>query len=350
MLTGRLSAHVPDAGRRAAAASTEEKLSVRRAATVVCARQRIPRQPLVLKLSDVNSGEEDESDKHKNDKRTLHVFGVDKTEREFSHGWEFLMGQGEVQNFLRSSKDKTVHMRYGGEYKFAGGRLEAGETPLEAARRELEEEFMLMLPESTTLRLFHIRQTRPVQNTSFIMYSFLCLESENPWLADPNLSQVINKRLQDRRVEFQSVMESGLFQKLTEKEKESCCPEVRRVDWLDMREAISHSYSSMNNTLTCVNEWQRSEFERLGIDSRDPLFVTMAVMTDLDKYATDLEAIEATRQFDGAVAEREAVWLDEGMSGEDLRSALASRGTTAAGNLKDPAEGATSEITAPGKL
>jgi 8-oxo-dGTP pyrophosphatase MutT (NUDIX family) len=283
----------------------------------------------VLKLSDINSGEISEHDSRKADKRTLHLFGPDKTTREFYHGWEFLMGQGEVQNYLRSTQGKTVHMRYGGEYKFAGGRLEDGETPLEAARRELEEEFMLTLPVSAILRLFHIRQTRPVQNTSFIMYSFLCLESENPWLNDPKLSDLINTQLENRRVEFQSIMESGLFEQLTKAEKEKVCPEVNRVDWLDMRDAVAHSYTSMNSTLTCVNEWQRNEFERLGKSSRDPLFVTMAVMTDLDKHANNLEAIEAARQFDGAMAEREAVWLRDGMSGEELRSALAARGSDA---------------------
>ena len=311
--------------------SSAEKLalSVRRAATVVCARQRIPSAPTILTLSDVNSGEADEQDSCKADKRTLHLFGVNKTVREFSHGWELLMGQSEVQNFLRSTREKTVHMRYGGEYKFAGGQLEEGEIPFEAARRELSEEFMINVPKDAVLRLFHIRQTRPVQNTSFVMYSFLCLESENPWLADPNLPSIINTKLENRRSEFRRLCECGEFEGLTKKQKEQVCPEVYRVDWLEMKQAVVHSYTSMNSKITYVNEWQRSEFERLGKNSRDPLFVTMAVMTDLDKYADSATAIEATKQFDSASAEKEAVWLHDGMSSEELQNALVARGSRA---------------------
>ena len=190
--------------------------------------------------------------------------------------------------------------------------MEEGESPLEAARRELEEEFLLSLPASAVLRPFHVRQTRPVQNTSFIMHSFLCLESENPWLAAPNLCSAINARLNKRRVEFKEICKSGTFAQLSSEEKEQVCPEVNRVDWLDVKEAVVHSYTSMNSTLTYVNEWQRGEFERLGKNARDPLFVTMAVLTDLDQYADSSEAIQACRQFDSVVAERNAVWLRDG--------------------------------------
>ena len=35
-----------------------------------------------------------------------------------------MLAQNEVINWLRSSADKTVPMRYAGEYKFAGGNIE----------------------------------------------------------------------------------------------------------------------------------------------------------------------------------------------------------------------------------
>jgi len=75
-------------------------------------------------------------------------------------------------------------MRYPGEYKFAGGAVDTNESLEAAARRELEEEFLCVVPQEAKLRLFDIKQTRPVQNTSYIMHNFLVLESENPWLTD----------------------------------------------------------------------------------------------------------------------------------------------------------------------
>ena len=304
--------------------TAECKVSVRRAATVICARQRKPRHPLVLKLEHINDGSALEKDTNKADKRTLHVFGKTSTTRKFVNGWEVLMGQSEVQNYLRSTPSSIVPMRYGGEYKFAGGRLEREETPVDAAKRELEEEFLISLPSSTILRPFAIRQTRPVQNTSFIMYSFLCLESENPWLSDPNLCSLINRRLENRRKKFRELCDAGEFMRLSNAEKEKVSPEVNNVAWLSMKEAVSHSYTSMDSKLTCVNEFQHTEFERIGKKSRDPLFVTMAVLTELDKHENSASAIEATNRFDYVEAEKGAVWLHERTDEAELTSDIES--------------------------
>lgn len=84
---------------------------------------------------------------------------------EFKSGWQVLMGQGEVKNWLNSTPDKPVMMRYAGEFKFAGGTREDGELLEQAAVRELEEEFAIKVDLKTVrLRLFNIKQTKPVRN------------------------------------------------------------------------------------------------------------------------------------------------------------------------------------------
>jgi 8-oxo-dGTP pyrophosphatase MutT (NUDIX family) len=73
------------------------------------------------------------------DNRIAMLFG-DTNTASFTSGWEVLMGQSEVLNWMRSSSDTRAQMRYGGEYKFAGGSQDEGETIVETAVRELEEE------------------------------------------------------------------------------------------------------------------------------------------------------------------------------------------------------------------
>lgn len=48
-----------------------------------------------------------------------------------------------LQHLSHMSHGSQVPMRYPGEWKFAGGVVDADETPLQAAMRELEEEFQV---------------------------------------------------------------------------------------------------------------------------------------------------------------------------------------------------------------
>eukprot|EP01052_Picozoa_sp_SAG31_P010665 SAG31_NODE_590_length_13794_cov_22.123695_4_plen_132_part_00 len=78
----------------------------------------------------------------------------------FSGRLEVLMGQGEIVNWVRSSQDEKVFMRYPGEMKFAGGSVDAGESLVQAASRELAEEFMIDVPIAAKMRPFDVKQTR----------------------------------------------------------------------------------------------------------------------------------------------------------------------------------------------
>eukprot|EP00750_Incisomonas_marina_P004325 INCI13460.3.p1 GENE.INCI13460.3~~INCI13460.3.p1 ORF type:complete len:127 (+),score=20.72 INCI13460.3:206-586(+) len=108
-------------------------LKVQESATVICARQR-PAAPGLrssLQLSELDGAMMD-----------VESFFGPVESLEFLNGWEVLLGQSEVSNFLKDpvpglkpGEDTFVPMRYGGEWKIAGGHIEPGETAKEAAKR-----------------------------------------------------------------------------------------------------------------------------------------------------------------------------------------------------------------------
>ena len=121
-------------------------------------------------------------------------------------------------------------MRYAGEWKLAGGTVDAGETIAQASARELQEEFLeppgFKLPKTAVLRPFTVKQTRAVRSRSNLMHCFigldkfhsavpestlcipklsLALEDENPWLRDLNVERM-NSSLELRRENFQQLV------------------------------------------------------------------------------------------------------------------------------------------------
>mmetsp|Transcript_99698 Transcript_99698/g.321162 ORF Transcript_99698/g.321162 Transcript_99698/m.321162 type:complete len:136 (-) Transcript_99698:12-419(-) len=115
---------------------TTAPLRVRVAATVICIR-RARRATAPLTKEEATGGERAwEGAGGDGPSRINLVFGRSDS-ASFEAGWETLLGQGECQNWVRSSPDKLEAMRYPGEWKFAGGAVEPGETPEEAAKREL---------------------------------------------------------------------------------------------------------------------------------------------------------------------------------------------------------------------
>jgi 8-oxo-dGTP pyrophosphatase MutT (NUDIX family) len=161
----------------------EGVLSVTEASTVICLRAR-PRAAAdtaaaqTLARADVAGAARATQDM---------LFGA-RDELVFGSGWEILMGQREVVNWMRCTADQVVAMRYGGEFNFAGGGVDAGESLDDAvsshfracrdqhrslqlrcllqADRELREEFALADSDSVRLRAFSVKQTRPVKDRS----------------------------------------------------------------------------------------------------------------------------------------------------------------------------------------
>ena len=114
-------------------------LRVRTAATVICVRRQLLPLTEALTRDEATGGEgvrhgpEDDASA-----RLTMVFGQSDS-AVFPPGWDVLLGQREAQNWLRSEPGRNEVMRYPAEWNFAGGAVELGEEPAQAARRELEE-------------------------------------------------------------------------------------------------------------------------------------------------------------------------------------------------------------------
>ena len=198
---------------------------------------------------------------------------------DFSSGWQVLMGQAEVVNWLRSTAESVATMRYAGEFKFAGGTVDEGESIAQAGLRELQEEFLIPAGLDTIggdkllLRPFIVKQTMPIRSKSNLMYNFVALASENPWLAELD-TQHANRTLQQRRERHSEIVAAGDFFELSQAEKEPLAPEVHQLAWVDRHQAFSWALSSMNDEVTHVNGFQQREFATHGIGRRDPMFMT----------------------------------------------------------------------------
>eukprot|EP00927_Polykrikos_kofoidii_P046931 TRINITY_DN41036_c0_g1_i1.p1 TRINITY_DN41036_c0_g1~~TRINITY_DN41036_c0_g1_i1.p1 ORF type:complete len:366 (-),score=68.77 TRINITY_DN41036_c0_g1_i1:127-1164(-) len=263
----------------AVSAAAGEFVKVRDAATALVVRQRRQGRRRVLTPADVGDTHADE---RTSDDRYGAVFGV-FTEAVFDSGWEVLMGQREIVNHLRSSGDDVRLMRYPGEFVFAGGAVDAGETTLDAARRELHEEFGLELPPTALSHLLSVRQTRPIRNTSNVIYNYVFAEEDNPAVQAFDVVAA-NERLRERRERFSESLASGSFHKLDAKAKEEIAPEVREIRWLDLADAVKYAYTSMNLIVSPVNDFQADGFAQHRVERRDPLFVTLLALLELEAF------------------------------------------------------------------
>lgn len=266
---------------------TTDVLRVRNAATGICVRRSTAQTVVRLTKEEcagpagvdaLDAGAASATD----DLRTPTLFG-DEDSVELSSGWEMLMQQREVKNMLRSTRDEVVLMRYPGEYSFPGGGLDAGETAEQATRRELSEELRVAVPDDAKLRLLSIKQTRPINNTSNIMYNYLCAAEENPWLAALDVDAV-NAALAEQRSRCDALVASGEFWELSAAEKAAAAPEVREFAWLDIRQVVRCAFTSMNTVFTPVNAFQAQSFAQCGREMRDPMFLTMMIALELETF------------------------------------------------------------------
>ena len=206
--------------------------------------------------------------------------------------------------------------------------MDAGESLLQAAKRELQEEFCFELPEGMTVALepFSVSQTRPVKNTSYLMHSFLGLAhaDSNTWLSSLNIDE-LNQKLADRRATHQALLENGTFWDLPDEEKHNVSPECRRLEWLDLSTAVKYAFQSMNQGLHAVNDFQKEQFKNHRIARRDPMYITMAQLLQLE----DFHSVESLLSFTQSVAldqERErAQWLEDGMSPDQVDTVFSQR-------------------------
>ena len=142
---------------------TTDILRVRSAATTIC----IHRAPAGAAARSVLTREEvagpagvaalESAASATDDARVPTLFGEEQSV-EFTSGWQLLMQQRSVRNWLRSTPASPAVMRYPGEYSFPGGGIEDGEGAEAAARRELSEELRAPVPPEAVLRLLSVKQ------------------------------------------------------------------------------------------------------------------------------------------------------------------------------------------------
>ena len=244
----------------------------------------------------------------------------------FMNNWEVLLGQSEVINYLKSKPDKLKTMRYGGEYKLAGGNVDAGETVEACAKRELNEEFLMPLgipTEKVKVRLFSVKQTRPVRSTSNMMNNYVALASENEWLATLDVEQ-INQGLKERRKRFRNMVKDGEYWKLSTEEKELISPEVHRVRWVPLEEAVRLCLSSMIPG-SVVDDFQASQFKMLGKKRRDPMFITGATLIELEAFESEADLVSWSDQLDLKALQNSEQWLFQGMNNDQVMAAFSER-------------------------
>eukprot|EP01059_Diplonema_ambulator_P034314 TRINITY_DN7618_c0_g1_i2.p1 TRINITY_DN7618_c0_g1~~TRINITY_DN7618_c0_g1_i2.p1 ORF type:complete len:287 (+),score=46.55 TRINITY_DN7618_c0_g1_i2:40-900(+) len=241
--------------------------------------------------------------------------------------WETLMAESEVINWMKSSREKLVPMRYGGEWKLAGGNLDEGETPLEAGKRELEEEILSetnipALPQDAVLRPLCVRQTRPIRSRSNMIYFFIAMEHENSWLERLDIEQA-NIGLANRRKRFKEMFLSGEYFTLPDSKKESISPEIHALAWMTITEAVDRCISS-STPGTWAGPFQKREYETWGITrQRDPMYLTGVVLREITKFSSYRELIDALgKAGDLKEQARKAQWLYPGMTNEEVQAAM----------------------------
>mmetsp|Transcript_10004 Transcript_10004/g.13088 ORF Transcript_10004/g.13088 Transcript_10004/m.13088 type:complete len:353 (-) Transcript_10004:52-1110(-) len=308
------------------------RMTVRKSATVLCIRQRKDSQRQIVSKDTWGPGAENH--------RLLKNLFIGKNGKamdyEFINGWEILVGQNEVINYLKSTPSKLVTMRYPGEFKLAGGNVDKGETLEDCAKRELGEEFLHPFGldngisyDDIQLRLFSVKQTRPIRSRSNLMYNYIALEEENPFLANLDV-EAINEQLKARRVSFREKVLSGEYWKMSQQEKELISPEVHKLEWIPLSEMMIRCLSTMVPGVY-VNEWQQQQFEALSggdakkLRKRDPMFMTAATILEvelLDCASTLKKLSESLTEDDLA---RKEQWLFDGMTNDDVNIVLKDR-------------------------
>ena len=202
---------------------------------------------------------------------------------------QVLLGQNEVKNWMKSTSEQLELMRYPGEWKFPGGTVEKRDISFKhTALRELQEEFIGIRIQEHEVKVALLNQTQTIaiQGRSYLMHNYVALQPDNAtWLED-GIEDLINKNLESRRCEFQKLLQSNSFYSLSNAEKETKSPEVYRVAWIPIDEAIRMMAGALEHPDISVDEWQKQQFELYGRKRRDPMYKSMTVLQEIQRLGT----------------------------------------------------------------
>jgi hypothetical protein len=184
------------------------------------------------------------------------------------------------------------------------------------------------LPADAQIRPFVVKQTMPIRSKSNLMFNFVALASENPWLETldvDGVNTVRHERLQSFRphtrpsIDFNAPRRAwdrhsrsggcatplwsspvcsrtwleglsakaqsrphgcgtGEFWGLDTAAREAVAPEVHQLKWVDLHDAFAMTLSTMNNAVTYIDDFQREQFAIYGIKRRDPMFMTAVTL------------------------------------------------------------------------
>lgn len=199
--------------------------------------------------------------------------------------WQVLLGQSHVKNWLRSTKEECVIMRFAGEWKFPGGvkEDEHDATIQDTAIRELCEEFIGIEIEGTPILhpMATERITRPVRGKRYRVYTFVAYAHEcSTWLND-DTEGIVNAKLQERMANFERLLEDGMYYGLTHQEKQLVSPELHRVRWIALSDAIHMLSTADSEEFVPVDEWQQTEFNTYNLKKRDSMYQTKVILEEL---------------------------------------------------------------------
>ena len=96
-------------------------------------------------------------------------------------------------------------------------------------------------------------------------------------------------------------------------------PEVYQLQWLDIADTVDMMLTSKCVSLVPVNDFQREEFRKYGIEKRDPMFASMMTLQLVEDCGSVEGVKEASGEFDitmveqvheGAKKRRNETWLE----------------------------------------
>ncbi|TMW64297.1 hypothetical protein Poli38472_012919 [Pythium oligandrum] len=135
------------------------------------------------------------------------------------------------------------------------------------------------------------------------MFNFVALAEENhKWLNESTI-QLVNESLAMKREEFSTHVASGRYWNMTEQEKMIVSPEIRRIEWFPIDQAIAMMESSLLDPYTPIDEWQRRQFHEYGVERRDPMFVTMKILQHIAAFESPEALLAHTKQLTAPLLE-----------------------------------------------